>query len=316
MTHAAHTPADPVDRPSVVVVTANRAEQTLRCVDSLLTSDVPLELIVVDNGSVDGTPARLRKTFGEHIVLIESPTNRGAAGGRNLGADVARGTLLVFVDSDNIVAPDLVGRLCRLLEADDTVALAGPLMGYRDAPDTVWCAGGQINLWSGRTRYRHAGRPMREVAAANDVPYEVGHIPNIFACRRVQFRQIGGFHEPFFILFEESDLAERLRRLAPRVVVDPQARAWHDVPPITGGSLRAYGIQSAERCELMACNRLLFLRRNAGRMRLTVFLTLFLLPLTGYYLRLLLSHGRRDFARAYLKGVRRGLREISGLRTT
>ena len=178
-------------------------------------------------------------------------------------------------------------------------------MTHREPADVVWCAGADISPFSFRTRYRHAGENVGAVAETE--PYEVGHLPNAFMVRAAAFRALGGFHEPYGIMFEESDLAERIRRgeagPGTKVLVDPRPLDAHDVPLLTDGSLRAYGLQEPFRAQILARNRNLFVARNAPLPRRLLFFLVFWPLFTAYYLRVILARRRPDVAKAYLAGA-------------
>ncbi len=297
----------PFSSVSAIVVTRDRKDQTLRCIHSLLAQegDFSLEVVVVDNASSDGTLTALANAFGSRVRVVRNETNRMAAGGRNDGAKVATGNLLLFLDSDNVARPGFVAALADILVRHPNAGMAGCVMTHLDPSDRIWCAGADISLLTGRTHYRHASKPVASVAETE--PYETGHLPNAFMVRATDFRALGGFYEPYGIMFEESDLAERIRHseggTGRKILVDPRPLDAHDVPLITDGSLRAYGLQSPFRARLLARNRNLFMRRNAHPFQRLAFFTLFWPLYTAYYLRVILSHHRPDIAKAYLKGA-------------
>ena len=95
---------------SYVVVTMNRCAEVVRCLRSLQAHTYPdTEIIVVDNQSSDGTARVVAEQFPEARLLI-STENLGAAGGRNLGIEAARGDICVFIDADAELR-DAEGRL-------------------------------------------------------------------------------------------------------------------------------------------------------------------------------------------------------------
>src|SRR3954449_7373423 len=97
---------------SVVVVTWNTRDLTLRCVESVLThTRTPdLELIVVDNASTDGTAAALRERFPD-IRIIEMGENVGGPVGFNVGMREAAGEVLLLMQNDGYVADDVIDRM-------------------------------------------------------------------------------------------------------------------------------------------------------------------------------------------------------------
>ena len=138
---------------------------------------------------------------------------------------------------------------------------------------------------------------------------KVGHIPNVFACHRSLYDKVDGFDEVYGVMFEESDFAERLRKMGNESYVIPQAITHHNVPlpDQRGKTLRAYGIENSLRAYLVGRNRLLYMRRHAGFWRWICFLLSFLPLTTLYYLVLILGERRLDIARSYMRGVAHGL---------
>jgi glycosyltransferase involved in cell wall biosynthesis len=120
-----------------VVVAAYNAEATIRdCVASLLELRYPrdlLEILVVENGSSDGTPEILQ-TFGGAIKVVEEGT-RGPAAARNAGIRIARGEIVAFTDADCTVDPDWLRELVAPLDDPEVGIAGGPILARRPARD-------------------------------------------------------------------------------------------------------------------------------------------------------------------------------------
>lgn len=107
---------------SVIIPVLNRKELLLRCLDSIERQDYrPLELIIVDNGSTDGTPEVAMKWRIDHSlpdleVKVVSETKAGACAARNRGLSVASGEFALFFDSDDTMRTDLISRAIREFE--------------------------------------------------------------------------------------------------------------------------------------------------------------------------------------------------------
>lgn len=118
-------------RISVIVLSFNNLELTRACVQSVLqrTGYPNLELILVDNGSSDGTQYYLRDLEPEHpeIKVILSETNLGFAAGNNLGLGVATGDYLVLLNNDTVVTDGWVLTLMRHLQRDPEIGIIGPV---------------------------------------------------------------------------------------------------------------------------------------------------------------------------------------------
>ena len=129
---------------SVVVPTYNQAdllrESLHALVDQTLSKD-PYEIIVVDDGSTDHTPAVLRE-FGPPVKVLRLPANRGRSAARNAGIREARAPLIVLVDSDILVRPDFLDRHLQAHRREGAGILSrGPVI---DVPDVARARNGSV----------------------------------------------------------------------------------------------------------------------------------------------------------------------------
>lgn len=142
-------PTDPA-LVSICIVTAERADDVIRAVESAMVQDDdgPREIVVVDNASHDDTVARLRTRF-PAITVVGAPVNLGCPAGRNLAMLVARGAWFLHLDDDGVLAPDAL-RLARARA--DAHADAGVLMlniEERGCERLVAPSGTQLPAFSG-----------------------------------------------------------------------------------------------------------------------------------------------------------------------
>jgi len=134
---------------SIVTLTHNKLDYTRRCLAGhLQTGYSPWELVVVDNGSTDGTREWLEEfralaaQSGVTVHIILNEGNIGCSTARNQGAARAGGEHIVFVDND--VAPRSrawLSRLADVLDAEDTAGIVGPKLVYPFPPHAIQCAG-------------------------------------------------------------------------------------------------------------------------------------------------------------------------------
>jgi hypothetical protein len=112
---------------SIIIPAYNRSALVGRAIASCLHQDHPaFEVIVVDDGSTDGTATRVREIIDTRVRLFSQPANRGVSPARNLAAERARGEWIVCLDSDDELTPDAL----ELMEADIRAAPAG-VDGFR-----------------------------------------------------------------------------------------------------------------------------------------------------------------------------------------
>jgi GT2 family glycosyltransferase len=243
---------------AVVILSWNRAGDTLECLRSLARLEYPdLAVTVVDNASTDGSPALLRAHFPD-LDLVENERNLGFAAGNNVGIARAldRGADYVFLlNNDTEVAPGMLGALVDVAESDPAIGMVGPKILYYDPPDLVWSAGGVVD---GRGRAAHPGADQPD----DDTPASPRDVDYVTGCgllvKRAVIEAVGAFDERFFAYFEETEWCARARRAGFRVVYAPSARMWHKIQPGARAHSRLY-------LYLMARNRLLYLRCGGAR---------------------------------------------------
>ncbi len=156
-------PSPQSPRTAAIVLNFKTPEETQLAVMALRASRRPLDdLIVVDNGSNDGSAARLRAALPETRVM-ETGENLGFSGGCNVGIRdaLARGAeLVLLVNSDVIIAPDALRQMEDALLSDPRVGIVGPVLLSRSEPDTVSSRGIAFSTLTGRMRNRGVGERL------------------------------------------------------------------------------------------------------------------------------------------------------------
>ncbi|MGQ9727157.1 MAG: glycosyltransferase [Candidatus Fervidibacter sp.] len=118
---------------SIIVLNWNNLKYLRRCVESVFAyTRPPFELIIVDNGSTDGSIDYLRELVSQHrnVKVVLNERNVGAPAGRNCGLAVAEGDFLVFLDSDTVVTENWLDWLLRWMEIDPTIGMIGPCSNF------------------------------------------------------------------------------------------------------------------------------------------------------------------------------------------
>lgn len=211
-------------RASAIVVTIDNLAFTKLCLASLLANtDYPnLELIVVDNGSTDGTPEFLAELAGRHpaVLPIYNAENRGFGGANNQALAAASGDILVLLNNDTMVAPGWLSRLALRL-ADSRVGLAGPATN-RTCNEAQVAAGyqtyGEFLDFAKQLAERHEGeaRPIRMLAMF------------CAAFRRDLYERIGPLDERYGIgMFEDEDYALAAKAAGFEVAWCPEVYVHH-----------------------------------------------------------------------------------------
>lgn len=217
---------------SIIIPVFNRCDLTKECLESL--SDTlrgeSCEILVVDNGSSDGTGdliAAFRKSH-RHLSIsyIYNQENLGFAKACNLGAGLAEGRFLIFLNNDIIALPGWMKPLLHVLETDPTVGIVGAKLLYPDG--TLQHAGVIISdvpapitpghVWRGRPRDFLPARETREYQAVTGA---------CLGIRKDLFIELGGFDDQFRNDCEDVDLCFRVREKGYRVLYVASSELIH-----------------------------------------------------------------------------------------
>jgi GT2 family glycosyltransferase len=214
---------------SAVIVTWNRREALDTVLDRL--AELPVaEVVVVDNGSDDGTAAAVR-TRGGNVRVLEQGENLGISG-RNRGAREATGELLLMLDDDSYPLPGAIEALVERFERDPRLGAAGGLVRDVDPSGEV-VRSTELGTFDWWLRSGREGDPPPEGFPAFFFPEGASLL------RRNAYLEVGGFFEPYFYLSSEIDLATRLLAAGWDVRYVPQAAFDHLKAPGGRASDRA-----------------------------------------------------------------------------
>ncbi|MER3457551.1 MAG: glucosaminyltransferase [Chloroflexota bacterium] len=203
---------------SIIVPAYNEAKVINRCVESILASDYPWrEIILVDDGSTDGTLQAMRRYDKTPGVIVVAKPNGGKASALNAGLARAQGEILFFVDADGLFAPNTIREMLNGFEHERIGAVCG-----NDSP---------INLDRLQTRLANlqthvgTGFVRRALATINCLTIVSG---NIGAFRRSVLEETGPFIEGF--IGEDLELTWRVHKAGYRVAFQPWATVFAEVP--------------------------------------------------------------------------------------
>jgi GT2 family glycosyltransferase len=208
---------------SVIVLSWNGMEYLEDCLDALLAQEyADFEVIVVDNGSTDGSADFVAERYPQ-VRLIRNERNLGFAAGNNIGMRAATGDVLVLLNQDTEVHP---GWLAALVEtaSDPHIGLVGCKLLYPDG--TIQHAGGRILDARGSARHIGLGEAdAGQYDAVRDVDFVTGAA---LALTRATLTRIGPLDEGFTpAYYEDTDWCYRARAAGLRVVYYPQAVVTH-----------------------------------------------------------------------------------------
>jgi GT2 family glycosyltransferase len=224
-------------RVTTIVVNWRLQEETLQCLRSLECLDFPQRVIVVDNGSDDGSAECVLRHF-PHTELITLPCNIGFGAACNRAIDRvledATCEYLLLLNNDAVVHPRALSELVDVAQAHPEGGIFGPMIYYYDDPRTIWYAGARRRRGVLAAADTGRGQVDRgQFDAVRQVDYVFGAAMFI---RRSVFERIGLFDEQFFLYLEDMDFCLRAQKAGFSLFFVPQARVWHKVSASTANN--------------------------------------------------------------------------------
>jgi N-acetylglucosaminyl-diphospho-decaprenol L-rhamnosyltransferase len=213
-------------RVSVVVVTWNALALLRECLDSIRQQTCPAEwfdVVVVDNGSIDGTADALAADYPE-VRVIQNADNLGYAAGANLGIDTSASPFVIVLNNDAVAGPDLVASLLRAMDGPDAHRVAAVTARVVLADSGLLNSTGNVVSRQGRGFDRDWKRPDDGSRPAGPV---FGFCGAAAILRREALDDCGLFDDHLFLYYEDSDLSWRLRAAGWTIQYEPTAMAVH-----------------------------------------------------------------------------------------
>jgi GT2 family glycosyltransferase len=292
-----------VNRVFTILVNYNNPADTLECLSSLQTvripSDVTMCVLIVNNGCAPEcviTYDDVEVFSNLEIVIMNSSSNHGFAGGNNLGIRFAldRGVDYVWLlNNDTIVTETSLSELLNSMAENKDLGIAGSKIYYHSTKNGVWFENGKVNWWLGKADHSRAIRHR-----APD--YITGCSMLI---RTEVFTRIGLLHESFFMYYEDVDFCIRARRAGWNLAVVDTSIVYHKVGGSGGGALSETTAYYGNRSRMIFINRPYFPLRK--RITAFTFSVLTRLLMASMYL----VKGNPRFARAVIRGLFHGMRD-------
>ena len=308
---------------SIVLLNWNGQAHVAKCLDSLLSQTYPnYEVIVVDNGSTDGS-VELLKGYLPRIKLILNEDNLGPAAGRNVGIREAGADFVALVDNDAVAHSEWLERLVEgTLLAPQADIASGPTY-FCEPGDVIQCAGARIDMLSGISW--HLGMFQRRFELTDDIDY---FLTCALLVRKRVFDEIGLLDERFFLYgSEDIDFCLRAKQAGFRLKLVADAIVWHMVVMSKKRAPRAPRRKQHDKFKNNF--KLLFKLWPPWCLPLTIALQLTLVPvarvmLLGYpfshaimvwraFFAALVESRREGFLRAYSNDLRLRIRTLESL---
>lgn len=220
---------------AAVVVNYESGPALGRCVDGLRSEPVA-EVVVVDNGSMDGSLDEVRRRFPEVVVLVPGQ-NLGYGAAANRGVAATTSPWVLVCNSDLEVRPGAVTLLVDALTANPGYALVGPMIrttegdrypSARRFPSLIDAAGhALLGMFAPDNRFTRSYQ-QAHLGEAGPEPQTVDWVSGAcFMARRSAFEEAGGFDEAYFMYAEDVDLCWRLGRAGWQVAYVPGSEVTH-----------------------------------------------------------------------------------------
>lgn len=287
---------------SVVIVSKDRKKDLIECINSYLGSSyVPLEIIVVDNGSNPPLATWFDKKY-QSVKLITSEFNIGAAAGRNLGLKEAKGEYILFTDDDAYADKNMIKNLVSVFEKNTKAGIVQPLVYDRDNKQMLQGAGHDINLTTGRIWA--AGVKVKDVGQYEGLR-EVPMCGCVWMVKREVFKRIGDYDEDYFIPYEDSDFSIRARKAGFKLYCTSEAKTWHRgfKSTFVHPRIEWLGITSPERAYRVARNKMIFMRKHSPLPNSLIFFFI-LMPVYAFVHSIIIISARRfDVLLKYFLGL-------------
>ncbi|MGE5446394.1 MAG: glycosyltransferase family 2 protein [Ignavibacteriales bacterium] len=281
----------------IIILNLNKKEEILKCLEDVFKLDYsPYEVVVIDNGSTDGSADAISKAFSE-VHLIRSINNLGVSGGRNLGIEYANNNFrykyLFFLDNDTLVEDSSLTKLTEALKNDKEAGLAFP-KAYREFPSKIIMSVGiYVNLYIGSIYDIGAG----------EIDQGQYNLPrHVLACgafgflaKKEVFSQIGWFDEIFNPYgWEDVDFSLRTRKEGFKILYIPEALIYHKGGKAGRGPLPEY-----EKYKIR--NFFILMRRHTNSLQWICFVILIPLKATFRIIKEL-YHGNSKVVLAQFRG--------------
>ncbi|WP_339148476.1 MULTISPECIES: glycosyltransferase family 2 protein [unclassified Sutcliffiella] len=220
---------------SICILTLNHINITKKCLQSLLKSKIngKTELIIVDNGSSDGTVEWLLSFKKIHsddnlsITIVLNDENKGCTGGRNQAMSIAKGEFIVIVDNDvEFIEENWLIELHQYYLINENIGIIGPKLNYACQPSVIQSAGLEITetgkvifLGEGQHETRKEFNTIKEVDA-----YQAA----CWLFKKSIIEKIGLFDEAFFpVQYEDIDYCFRVRDIGLKIIYYPYVKVLH-----------------------------------------------------------------------------------------
>ncbi|OGL48725.1 MAG: hypothetical protein A2161_05595 [Candidatus Schekmanbacteria bacterium RBG_13_48_7] len=237
---------------SVIIISWNTCDMTLQCidsvVDSLKTSKLQNEIILVDNASEDNTVSEVAEKF-PFVIIIRNPENFGFAKAVNKGIHISSGNKILLINSDIVIQNAIVSKLVTVLENNPECGIVGPALysddtlshiehsyftKYPNGWDFIWDVLIGFRLRNRALRFKYPVYiPINSENSCN-TKLELQNSTKVCALsgallliRKEVFETIGYFDEDYYFYFEDIDYCKRANQYGWDILYVPEVSVIH-----------------------------------------------------------------------------------------
>ena len=223
---------------SVLTLNWNGKEDTIECVDSLLKLEyLNYEVVIIDNGSKDGSVDAFKERYEDKVHIIENSTNLGFGGGFNVGIDYSinsEADYTLIINNDTVADKYFLKHLVNVAEDYEAVGIVTGKVYFYDDRNRLQTVGRKINR---KTIYgSHIGSGVLDEGQFDEIK-EYEFVDDVYwLVKNSLLEKIKGYDaNNFFFMGEELDFALRARNAGYRIFFTPHSKVWHKVSRSTGG---------------------------------------------------------------------------------
>jgi GT2 family glycosyltransferase len=227
---------------TAVVLNWNGRGVVDRAVRSLLAQDAPVDVVVVDNGSSDGSDQGVEQEFGSRVRLVRNGRNLGYGAGNNVALRALATPWVLLLNHDVEAAPSLVRELLEVARRAPQPGMVAPKVLQHARPELIDTAG-HLLYWDGLNRGRGRGEADRGQYDGSPEALFPSGAAALYA--RGMLEDIGLFDETLFLYGDDAELGLRGRLAGYGCAFAPRAVAWHRGSHSAGGfsTLKAFHVE-------------------------------------------------------------------------
>lgn len=217
------------DLVSVIIPTMNRSDMLERCILSVLSGTYKNVEVIVSDDSDDDKTKEVVKTLGKrfkHIMYLRS-SKKSVAAAMNLAIPRSNGKFLFLLNDDNIIAKDCIAELLKPFNGDSSIGIVGPRAMYFSHRNVIMHAGTVRSGFMRRAVYKHVNERWRGQIRSGEA---VEDFANAFVFRRTVIKKTGMWDLLVPHMGEDGDFEARVRMAGYRIVINPKAVTYHDIP--------------------------------------------------------------------------------------